>query len=190
MTNQDFIIYFSEREQNDLSGMAKWFRRIGLTLLLLGVLSVVLPYVATLAVNILVAVVLLVAGVTQLAHAINVRKWRAITWEMLTALVFLITGGLFVFYPWSGMLALTMLLGIFFLVIGAFKILFSLAWRMRPGWGWILAAGILSLLLGFLVISGLPATAVWVIGLILGIDLIFSGIALMALGSKIKGIVT
>jgi uncharacterized membrane protein HdeD (DUF308 family) len=121
-----------------------------------------------------------------LAHAFQVRKWRNITWEVLTAALFFLTGILFLANPFSGALALTVLLGLFFLIHGSFKVLFAMAWRHRPGWGWILASGSLSLILGIMVILGLPGTAVWFIGLILGIDLIFTGITSMTLGSKLK----
>ena len=147
-----------------------------------------LPYVATLTINILVGVVLLLTGILHLAHAIQVRKWRSITWEVLVAVLFLLIGILFLVYPAGGIVALTILLGIFFLVYAAFKIPLALSWKPRPGWGWLLTSGILSALLGLLVLIGLPGTAAWAIGLILGIDLIFSGITLLALSSKMKGL--
>jgi uncharacterized membrane protein HdeD (DUF308 family) len=143
---------------------------------------------ATLAVEMLAGIVLLVAGIMYLAHAFQVRKWRKITWEVFTAALFLLTGILFLAHPFSGALALTVLLGFFFLIHGGFKTLFALAWRHRPGWGWILASGILSFILGIIVITGLPGTAVWFVGLILGIDLIFTGIISMTLGTKLKSI--
>jgi uncharacterized membrane protein HdeD (DUF308 family) len=189
MDNQNFVIYFSEKEKNGLSGMARWLKGVGTALLLLGILSIVMPYIGTLTVNILVAFVLLVSGGMHLVYALNMRKWRTTTWEILTALVFLITGALFAVYPQSGAFALTLLLGVFFMIIGLFKIMLAMAWRMRPGWGMIVAAGILSILLGLLMIGGLPATAAWAIGLIMGIELVFTGATLIALGVKVKTLI-
>ncbi len=182
MDNQNVIEYFSEQEVNGLSSMAKWFKGIGFVILVLGMLSVLLPHIGTLTVNLLVASILLFTGAIHLIHVFTMRKWRTMTWETLLGIIFIFSGILFAAYPWSGALALTLLLGLFFLIIGTFKILLALSWRWRPGWGWIMATGFLSILLGLLVVMGLPATAAWVIGLILGLDLIFSGITLIALG--------
>ncbi len=188
MQQQSAVMYFSERERSDFPGMSKWFKGIGIAVLIMGILAVILPYVATLTINILVGIVLLITGILHLAHAIQVRKWRSITWEVLVAVLFLLIGILFLVYPAGGIVALTILLGIFFLVYAAFKIPLAMSWKPRPGWGWLLISGILSALLGLLVLIGLPGTATWAIGLILGIDLIFSGITLLALGSKMKGL--
>lgn len=189
MNYQDILVHFSERERNDLAQMAKWFRGIGAAMLILGILAVILPHMATLTVQILVAVILLVSGAMHLAHAFYVRRWRSVTWEVLVAVVFLFTGLLFSAYPLSGIFALTLLLGGFFLIVGVLKTQAALSWRRRPGWILLLAAGLLSMLLGILLILGLPGTAVWAIGLILGIDLVVSGIALWTLGSRVRALV-
>jgi len=186
MNRQEMIIYFTDNEQKDLPGMAKWFKGVGLAMLIIGLIAVLLPYIATLTLQILIATILLLSGTLQLAHSLTVRKWRTMTWEFLPALLFLLTGLLFLAYPASGAFALTVMLGFFFLILGIFKIQSALTWKQRPGWGWILTGGGLSIILGIIVLSGLPGTALWVIGLILGIDLIFSGITLMGLGSRLK----
>jgi uncharacterized membrane protein HdeD (DUF308 family) len=154
----------------------------------MGILAVILPHIATLAVQIFVGIILIISGIMYIAHALQVRKWRNILWEIFTAVLFLLTGILFLSYPFSGALAMTILLGIFFLIHGSLKIPLALAWRRRPGWGWILASAIFSIMLGIMVILGLPGTAVWLIGLLLGIDLIFAGLSSIALGSKLKNI--
>jgi uncharacterized membrane protein HdeD (DUF308 family) len=143
---------------------------------------------ATLTVEILVGVILIVSAIMHATHAFQVRRWRNITWEAVFAVLFFITGILFLVYPFSGMMALTILLGLFFLIYGGFKIPLALSWKPRPGWGWIMTSGILTVILGLILIIGLPGTAVWAIGLILGIDLIFTGATLLALGSKLKSL--
>lgn len=186
MSNQSIVIHYSEREQGDLSGMSRWFKGVGLAVLLAGILAAALPQIATLTVELLVGAVLLFTGVMHLVHAFQVSRWRSTTWEMLLAAIFLLAAAVFLLYPFSGALALTLLLGFFFLIHGGFKIPLALALRQRPGWGWMLASGILSIILGMLLLIGLPGTALWVIGLILGVDLIFTGITLMIIGAKVK----
>ena len=98
--------------------MARWFKIIGAAMLIIGLLAVILPHIATLTVQILIGVILLVAGVLNGAHALTIRKWRSVTWEMLLTALFLIAGLLFITYPMSGAFALTVILGIFFLILG------------------------------------------------------------------------
>mgnify|MGYP006303247357 CR=1 FL=1 len=185
MESQTLTVCFSEPERSNLASMAKWFKITGAAMLVIGLLAVILPHIATLTVQLLIGVVLLVAGILNAAHALTLRKWRAVTWEALLSVLFLITGILFIVSPMSGAFALTLILGFFFLFIGVLKIQSALAWRERPGWGWILFSGALSILLGIIIIIELPGTALWAIGLILGIDLIFSGIALIIVGSRL-----
>jgi uncharacterized membrane protein HdeD (DUF308 family) len=186
MNHQNVIVYFSDQERVGLPGMSRWFKVIGIAMLIMGIMAVILPHVATLAVGILVGLVLLLAGIIYLAYALELRKWRNITGEVFLSALFLLAGILFLTHPFSGSLALTILLAFFFLIHGGFKIPFALAWRYRPGWGWILTSGIISVMLGIIVMIGLPGTALWTIGLILGIDLIFTGVTLLTLGSKLK----
>ncbi len=188
MNNENVIVYFSEREQMDFDGIAGWFRGAGIAFLVVGLLAVILPHVATLTVQFLIGLILLVSGITHMAHALQARKWRNVTWEVLVAALFLGGGILFMAYPAGGAAALTILLGFFFLILGGFKIPVALAWRRRPGWGWIMASGILSATLGLVILLGLPGTAAWVIGLLLGIDLIFTGVTLMTLSARMKSL--
>ncbi len=188
MNNENVIVYFSEREQTNFDGMVGWFKTVGIILLVVGLLAVILSHIATLTVQVFIGLILLISGITHMAHALQARKWRNVTWEMLVAALFLVGGILFMVYPLGGAVALTLLLGFFFLILGGFKIPFALAWRRRPGWGWIMASGILSAMLGLVILFGLPGTAAWVIGLLLGIDLIFSGVTLMTLSAKMKSV--
>jgi uncharacterized membrane protein HdeD (DUF308 family) len=188
MSDQGVIIYFSDRERLDLAGMSKWFRGLGLALLLLGVLAVVLPYFAALSVEIIVGLVLLLAGAVHLVHVFQSRRWRRVTWEIILTLLFILAGVFFLAYPFRGLLTLTILLGVFFLIHGGFTFIFAMGWKPRPGWGWMLTGGIISVFLGIIVITGLPGTAGWVIGLILGLDLFFTGLTMLILGSDVKKI--
>lgn len=188
MNAESIVINFSERERSDFNGMSKCFMGIGLALFIIGVLAVITPHIATLALEILVGALLIISGVAYLAHAFQLRKWRNITWELVLAFLFMLSGLLFLGYPFSGALLLTIILGFFFLIHGGMKIPMAFTWRPRPGWEWVLISGVLSILLGLIIIVALPGAAVWLIGLILGIDLIFTGVTLIALGWKLKGL--
>jgi len=188
MDGQELTIYFTDREQKGFESMSKWFRGMGIGTLVIGILAVILPHIATLTVQMLVAVILILSGILHIAHAFTVRKWLNITWELLFAILVLFTGLLFMAYHMSGAFALTVMLGLFFLILGIIQILSAMTWRQRPGWGWMLTGGVLSIILGIIVITGLPGTALWSIGLILGIDLIFSGFTLIMIGNHLKNL--
>ncbi|MCJ8498995.1 HdeD family acid-resistance protein [Desulfatitalea alkaliphila] len=187
--SSETLVRFTEIERSNIGAMAKWFKTIGVVMVIIGLLAVILPHIATITVQILIGMVLLIAGVLNLTHANTIRKWRSVTWEILLSVLFLISGFAFIAYPIRGAFALTGILGIIFIFLGILKIQSALAWRDRPGWGWILFSGLMSILLGVIILIGLPGTALWAIGLILGIDLIFSGVALLAVGSRLTSLI-
>ena len=103
-------------------------------------------------------------------------------WSMLSAVLAIVAGGLLVWSPIGGVLSLTFLLSVYFLVDGFASIMFAIDHRRHYSktWGWLLASGVFDLLLAGLIILGLPGTAAWVIGLVVGIDLVFGGWSLIA----------
>lgn len=175
----------------DIRRVKLWLWIAGLTSIFLGAVGIVFPWVLTLAAELLFGAVLAALGVVQILRALLSGDVVSRGWTLLFGVVSLIGGALLLFYPPEGMLTLTIVLATFFMVSGVLK-LFG-AWqmwptRMRelgltelPGRGWLAVAGALSLLLGLLLIFGLPSTAAWALGLLLGIDLLFLGASEIAL---------
>ena len=159
-----------------------WLFGLGIVLVVLGVLAIALPAIATLAVGIFIGWLLVIGGVVQLAHAFGERRWRGFLLHFLGGLLYLVVGGLILTDPFRGALALTILLAAFLVVEGIFQVLLALRIRPFRNWGWVLASGLITLLLGILIFAGWPSTALWVIGLLVGIHLLTSGIALIMLG--------
>ena len=93
-------------------------------------------------------------------------------------------------HPIAGVLTLTMILAAFFVVEGIFKIVMAIQMRSMPNWGWMFISGLIALVLGGLIWVGWPATAAWVIGLLVGIDLIFGGWAMMFISLAVKNTTT
>lgn len=162
-----------------------WFLALGLIMLAAGISAVVFPFMATLAVAVSIGIVLVVAGIAQFVHAFSVRKWRGFLLTLLSGLLSLVVGSLVLIYPGTGILSLTLLVGTFLLAGGALKAL--LAFRLRPlaGWPWLLFSGCLAMLLGVLVVWMWPSAAGWVLGLLVGIDLVFSGWWLLTLSAAL-----
>lgn len=152
-----------------------WLLALGIVWIIGGTLALILPIAATLAFGIVFGVVLLVGGIAQLVHALGHRDWQGVTWHLIGGVLALVVGVLILVFPWQGVFSLTVLVGIFFLLAGAARTAFAFANRGRRGWGWILASGLLTLALGVLILAALPGAASWVLGVLVGIELLFTG---------------
>lgn len=158
-----------------VAGIWRWLFGTGIVMLILGLAAIFLPFVATLTIQALLAVIFIIAGAVQIVHAVKANQPKGFALRLLGAALYLGVGILLLAYPFEGALTLTLVLAALFIVAGAFKITLALHVRPVPSWGWILVSGILAILLGVLIWAGLPATARWAIGLLVGIELLFTG---------------
>jgi uncharacterized membrane protein HdeD (DUF308 family) len=160
----------------------------GVVLLVLGATAIVLPPLATVAVTILVGWLFLVSGVIGLFTTFWLRQAPGFWWSLISALLGIAVGIVLLASPIGGALSLTILLSAFFLVEGAVSIMFALDHRreLSGRWGWMLASGLVDVVLGIIIFAGLPSTAAWAIGLLVGINMVFGGSALvgMALAAR------
>jgi uncharacterized membrane protein HdeD (DUF308 family) len=157
-----------------------WFLAFGIILMLLGIAAVVRAVTATVASMVFFGWLLLFSGIIEFVHAFMVGKWAGFFLHILVALLFGITGALMVFRPVISAEAVTFVMSVFFLVAGLYQ-LFASMWTHLPGWGWQAANGALSAIMGVLLLMQWPASGLWVVGLFVGIDLIFYGWAWIAL---------
>jgi uncharacterized membrane protein HdeD (DUF308 family) len=152
---------------------------------LLGAIAIAVPQFVTLGVELLVGALFVGAGVVQLFRLFDGQETLGFWAQLFSSLLNLVLGGLLLFYPVAGVMSLTYLLIFYFIVDGLTKLYYSFQVKPRTNWGWILVSGLLSLILAGIIFSGLPGTAVWVIGLLLGINMIFFGISLASLASAL-----
>jgi len=152
----------------------------GLVAIVLGGLAVLLPHIATIATELVIGAILLVGGVVECVTSFKSARTSRKAQRFVVGLLGIAAGALLIVFPLLGVIALTLVLTGFFLASGVFKLYF--AWKTHPstGWGWMVASGLLAIALGALVWSGLPGTAFWVLGFIVGIDMIFYGTSLLA----------
>ena len=155
----------------------------GVVLLVLGATAVVLPPIATLAVTILFGWLFLVSGIVGLVTTFWMRHAPGFWWSLLSAALGIIVGAMLLASPLTGALSLTLVLIAFFLIEGAVSIMFALDHRreLSGQWGWMLMSGIIDLMLAVMIFAGLPSTAAWAVGLLVGINMIFGGTALIAM---------
>jgi uncharacterized membrane protein HdeD (DUF308 family) len=158
-----------------------FFLAQGVIMTILGVLAVIWPQISTVAVDVYVGWLFLLSGVLGLVTMFFAPAVSAFFWSLFTAALSLFVGILLLWHPVEGAISLTLVLIAFFIAEGVFQIAASLSHReaFPDSWGWMLASGIADLILAALIISGWPGTAGWVLGLIVGVNLITSGIAII-----------
>ena len=159
-----------------------WFVAMGAVTLIAGLAAIALPHVAALTVNLLLGAVLVVHGIVQGIHAFFMRGLKGFVWQVLGALAAIVVGSMLLVYPIAGVVSLTLVVAVFLTIIGGLKT--GMAFRLKPlrGWGWLAFNGVLVGLLGVLILAQFPQVVTWVLGLLVGIDMVLSGAWLSLVG--------
>jgi len=155
----------------------------GIILLIFGLTAVTVPPLATIAIEAVVGWILLLSGIVGLVTTLWMRRAPGFWWALLSAILGIVAGVLLIGWPASGALSLTVILIAFFMIEGIASIMFALEHkRERSGrWRVMLVSGVVDLLLAGMLFMGLPGTAAWAIGLLVGINMVFGGVALIAM---------
>ena len=164
-----------------------WFLGLGILLIILGIVALSYSLVATLASMIFFGWLLIVGGVFQAAHGFTCKGWSGFFLDMLSGLLYIAVGFMMVSNPAASALALTLLIALFLMFAGIFRMVvaFSVAYQNRL---WIFLHGMISLLLGVLVWRQWPTDGLWVIGMFIGIDMLFNGWSLVMLGIAARNV--
>lgn len=161
-----------------------WFLALGILLTVLGVACIAFSATATFTTVLVFGWLLLVSGVFALVQAFTVGTWSGFFLYLLSALLRGFTGYLLIRYPSTGAESLTLVLAVFFIVGGLFRAI-GFAMAKFPRWGWAVAAGVVSIVLGILLLTQMPNVSVWFIGFAIGVDLIFDGAAVIGFATAI-----
>jgi uncharacterized membrane protein HdeD (DUF308 family) len=160
----------------------------GILLAILGLAAMIVPPLASLAVTIFLGWMFLVSGIAGLVISFWARAMPGFWWSLISAALAVLAGGILLARPMQGVLTLTIVIGVYFLAEGVATIMYALAHRreLSGRWSWLLVAGLMDILIAFFIIAGLPGSAGWAIGLLVGINLIFGGATLigMALAAR------
>lgn len=158
-----------------------WFVALGIVLIVLGIIALGSVVIASLAAAVAIGVLMLIGGLAETIGSFFARAWSGFFFHLLSGVLSVVVGVLFLRAPIGAMLALTLLLACLLLVGGIFKIIAVLSCRFSA-WGWPLAGGIVDVILGLMIWREWPVSALWVIGMFLGINLIFRGFNWIGLG--------
>jgi uncharacterized membrane protein HdeD (DUF308 family) len=164
-----------EETRREIATHWGWFLALGILLLVMGVAAIAFPFLSTIAAKIAIGWIFLVAGVVEVIHAFYVKRWTGFFWNLLIGLLYIVAGGWLAFFPLTGIVTLTIVIAALFIAEGMME--FIMGFRMRPheGWGWVVFSGAVAVAAGLLIALGLPGSAVWALGLLAGINLLFSG---------------
>ncbi|WP_409561139.1 HdeD family acid-resistance protein [Hyphomicrobium sp. B1] len=168
----------------------KMFLIEGIVLVVLGTAAIIVPPIATLTVTFFIGWLLLFSGIAGLFTTFSMRPMPGFWWSLLSAIIGIGAGLILLFSPATGAVSLTIVLVAFFILEGIASVMFALEHRNElPGaWVMMLLSGIVDLVLGAMIFFGLPSSAAWAIGLLVGINMIFGGFALIAMALQARKI--
>jgi uncharacterized membrane protein HdeD (DUF308 family) len=155
-----------------------WFLALGILLTVLGILSLGFTFTATILTVMGLGLVLSIAGIMQLIEGVTTRRWGGFFLHFLIGLLYLISGAVLFLNPGMSALSFTFILAIFFVSIGLFRVISSVGMQFRQ-WGWTFFSGLVSIALGVMIWFSWPFSGLWIIGLFVGVDLLFYGLSIL-----------
>ena len=163
-----------------------WYLVQGGLMILAGVLALVYPAISSVAVVFFIGWLLIFSGIFQGISLIGARHVPHFWLQLISMALFIVVGALFLRNPGESLLTLTLLLIVFFLIEGISKVIFALTIRPFPNWGWVLLSGIVGIVLAFYLWASIPVSAAWLLGVLLGIELICEGAAISHLAWQVR----
>lgn len=187
MMNQGPLATELRHHLSALRGNWLWFVLLGVVLIILGFIALGSLGIATLATALVIGVLLLVGGIAELIGAVWSWRWSGFFLHLLSGVLSIVVGLLFLRAPLDAVIALTLLLACLLMVSGIFKIVAALAHRFSA-WGWPLLSGVIDLILGLMIWMQWPGSGLWVIGMFVGISLVFRGVNWIGLGLALRSL--
>jgi len=155
----------------------------GIVLVILGLLAIIIPPLGTIGFTIIIGWLFLISGIVGLVTTFWARHAPGFWWSLFSAVLAIAAGIVVLVDPLRGAFTLTLLLIVFFTIEGVLTIMYALEHKkdLSGRWGWMLTSGIIDLVLAAIILAGLPGTAAWALGLLVGINMLFGGTALIAM---------
>ena len=161
---------------SDLVRVNWWkFLVLGVLMVIGGMVVLVMPFASSIAVALVIGLVLIVVGVLQIWHAMQVKEWGGFLWQSITGVILLLGGLTIYHYPFWGTEALTLVMSIIFIAQGITQGLLAMTVRPKDGWLWLLASGLIAIVAGLMILFDFPASTAWALGLVAGISIMVNG---------------
>jgi uncharacterized membrane protein HdeD (DUF308 family) len=170
----------SAPSRSELEGRWGWFAALGVLMMIAGFIALISVVAATVVGVLLVGVMMIFSGIVEIVHGFGMKRWSRFFLWILIGAFYLIAGLLILRDPLLAAGALTLVIGVFLVFAGIARIFLAMQMRSNAPWGWVLVSGIITLLLGIMVIAQWPISSFYVIGIFLGVDLIVAGSSWLA----------
>ena len=161
----------------EIKQAAGWSIALSVLIIMAGILAIIVPPLSGIAVTILVGWLLVFCGAAHMVYAWHARSGGGILWGILLAILYIVAGGYLLLHPVAGLASLTIVLAAYLFAESVLEFILSFQLRPLPGSGWLLVDGIITLILAIIIWRTWPASTTWVIGTLVGISMIFSGVA-------------
>ena len=155
----------------------RWSITLSALMIVAGVLAIIVPPAAGIAVTILVGWLLVFSGLMHFVYAWHTRSTGAMIWEILVGVAYVLVGGYVLGHPLLGMVSLTLALAIYLLAESILEFMLAVRLRPRPGSGWLFVDGVITLVLAIMIWRTWPTSTAWVLGTLVGLSMLFSGIS-------------
>jgi uncharacterized membrane protein HdeD (DUF308 family) len=175
------------REFRHLKSNWWWFLLLGILLVFCGTLAVVFPILTNVAVMVVLAITLMATGIATIVASFWAGKWSGLLLQLLVGILYLVVGFQIADTPVKAGVVMAIFLAGFFIVVGAFRVVAALATRF-PHWGWAMLNGIVTFLFGVAIYRYFPQCALWVVGLLVGVEMLFNGWTWIMLSLSIRRI--
>jgi uncharacterized membrane protein HdeD (DUF308 family) len=177
---------FRDAMRQTVKRYSLWYLIQGVLLVVAGIFAIIYPVISSVAVIVLLGWLLIISGVVQGLSLIGARHVPHFWLQLISFVLAIVIGVLFLREPAEGLLTVTLLLIVFFMMEGISKVVFALTIKPFPNWGWVLASGLVGIALSLILWASLPVTAVWLVGLLLGLELISVGAALAWMAWQVR----
>jgi uncharacterized membrane protein HdeD (DUF308 family) len=164
-----------------------WYLALGIVLIVLGTIAIGSTFVMTIASVFFFGWLLIIGGVMEAIHAFWHKRWAGFFLDLLTGILYIVAGWMMVTNPAESALLLTLVIAMFLVFEGVFRIVAALAARY-PHWGWVMFNGVISLILGIMIWRRWPYSGLWVIGLFVGIEMLLNGWSLVMLSLSARNL--
>lgn len=161
---------------------------LGIIVVILGMLAMGMPFLTGIAIAISIGIILLATGVAQLVFAFSSHSFGSGAMRFAFGLLAAICGLSMITQPGAGLATITLMLAIWFVVDGIWSLILAFQWRPQKGWGWMVFNGALGMVLGIMIYRQFPTSATWLVGLLVGIRLLFAGWTMILLGSATRSV--
>lgn len=167
----------------------RWSIILSVLMIVAGVLAIIVPPAAGIAVTILVGWLLMFSGLTHFGYAWHTRSTGSMIWEILVGVAYVLVGGYVLFHPLLGMVSLTLALAIYLFAEAALEFVLAARLRPRTGSGWLFVDGIITLILAVMIWRTWPTSTAWVLGTLVGISMLFSGISRLMISLAVRKLI-